>query len=61
MTATVVTNGDDFVAYIDAEYEQAIESGVPWEWFDYGIQITPLRHTQQDLMIQKHGIKMVNG
>lgn len=39
---TVVTNGDDFVAYIDAEYQQAIESGSEWGWnTDYAFAAYP--------------------
>ena len=39
---TVVTNGDDFVSYIDAEYQQAIESGSEWGWnTDYAFAAYP--------------------
>jgi len=39
---TVVTNGDDFVAYIDAEYQQSVESGAEWGWnTDYAFAAYP--------------------
>ena len=39
---TVVTTGDDFVAYIDAEYQDAIENNEDWGWtIDYAFAAYP--------------------
>ena len=37
---TTVTNGDDFVSYIDGEYQEAMESGAEWGWtIDYAFPV----------------------
>ena len=39
---TVVTTGDDFVAHIDAEYQEAIENNEDWGWsIDYAFAAYP--------------------
>ena len=39
---TVVTTGDDFVAHIDAEYQEALENGEDWGWnIDYAFSAYP--------------------
>ena len=38
----MVTTGDDFVAYIDAEYQDAIENNEDWGWsIDYAFAAYP--------------------
>ena len=41
---TVVTNGEDFVAKVEASYQEDLANGVAWEWnTDYAFAVQPTK------------------
>mgnify|MGYP003301805099 FL=1 len=41
---TVVTNGEDFVAKVEASYQEDLANGLAWEWnTDYAFAVQPTK------------------